>query len=292
MDTDARQVSFRQLKDRRLPSPSSAPTALMHSCVAKAGATCPDEAARESSNRAGGLSRQEEAALFCRWKQRDDDRALQSLALAYEPLISRMIGGLARTGVSMDDVRQEARCGLLEAAYRFDPDKGFRFGTYARWWILAAITTYVAANRHILGRRTKQRSKIFASHFISLDAPMRPGGECAAELVPSEEAGPDLAVEQIIDGERMRSRLTSALNALNPREQLIVRRRHFSEKTDTLQTIADEMQVTPERVRQIERAALARLRKTLQAPETTRLGYHSCAGQRRFHRPSDAISSC
>jgi RNA polymerase sigma-32 factor len=74
------------------------------------------------------MSRDEELALFHRWKS-GDDRALHKLVLAYEPLVNSMAHDLRRSGLSVEDAKQEARCGLLEAARRFDPNKGFRFGT-------------------------------------------------------------------------------------------------------------------------------------------------------------------
>src|SRR5215471_10713361 len=93
---------------------------------------------RVLASRSGGLlSREEELSLFDRWKTGGDDRALHALVLAYEPLVTRIVGYLRRNGVSVEDAKQEARCGLLEAVRCFDPSRGFRFGTYARWWILS-----------------------------------------------------------------------------------------------------------------------------------------------------------
>jgi RNA polymerase sigma-32 factor len=217
------------------------------------------------------MSREEELALFRRWKSGGDERALHTLVLAYEPLVASTSNDLHRSGLPLEDAKQEARCGLLEAARRFDPSKGFRFGTYARWWMLAAVSTYMFANKDILsGRRTKRKPKLFPSNFVSLDAPITTDGESAAELIPSHDAGPDLIAEQAIDGERIQNRLADALNSLGPRERLVVQRRHLDDEAETLQTVAAAMHISPERVRQIEKAAFARLRKRLESSRARR----------------------
>jgi len=229
-----------------------------------------EELAPQNPRRAGGLmSREEELALFHRWKTRGDDRALHALVLAYEPLVTSMANDLRRSGLSVEDAKQEARCGLLEAARRFDPDKGFRFGTYARWWMLSAVSTYMVANKDILSsRRMKRKPRLFPSNFVSLDAPITPDGESAAEIIPSDQEGPDAIAEQAIDSERWQDRLANALNSLGPRERLVVQRRHLDDEAETLQTVAAAMDISPERVRQIEKAALANLRKRLESSHT------------------------
>lgn len=231
------------------------------------------QSARVVPRRAAGLmSYEEELSLFRRWKEGGDDRALHALVLAYEPLISSIVGGVRRNANLVQDAKQEARCGLLEAARHFDPEKGFRFGTYARWWILSAVSTYMVANRDVLSsRRMKREPNLVRSHFVSLDAPIAPDGDSLAELIASDDVGPDLIVEQSIDGERMHHRLADALDTLEPRERQILRRRHLGEKPDTLQTIAQDMHITAERVRQIEKAAFARLRNILETYRASRV---------------------
>ncbi|KUM27221.1 hypothetical protein AU467_02160 [Mesorhizobium loti] len=210
------------------------------------------------------MGQEEELSLFCCWKYGGDDRALHKLVLAYEPLVSTIANDLRRSGLSVEDAKQEARCGLLEAARRFDPNKGFRFGTYARWWMLSAVSTYMIANRNILSsRRLKRRPKLLPSNFVSLDASITPDGQSAAEIIPSDQEGPDLVAERTIDGQRLQDRLANALNSLGPRERLVVQRRHLDEEVETLRTVANDMHISAERVRQIEKTALAQLRKRL-----------------------------
>lgn len=231
------------------------------------------------------MSREEELGLFYRWKNGGDDRALHGLVLAYEPLVTSIVHDLRRSDLSVEDAKQEARCGLLDAARRFDPNKGFRFGTYARWWMLSAVNTYLIANKDVLSsRRMKGKPRLIPLNFVSLDAPITSDGESAAEFVASDEEGPDLLVEHAIDGKRLQDRLTDALNSLEPRERLVVQRRILDEEAETLQTVADDMHISAERVRQIEKTALIRLRKKLEDSDLR--GHVGPSGLHRVDRSS------
>ncbi|MER9433282.1 sigma factor, partial [Mesorhizobium sp. M0408] len=166
------------------------------------------------------MSREEELSLFDRWKTSGGDRALHALVLAHEPLVTRIVQDLRRSGLSVEDSKQEARCGLLEAARCFAPSRGFRFGTNARWWILSAVSTYLIANKDVLSsRRMKRKPKLLPLNFVSLDAPITPDGESAAELIPSDEEGPDLISENAILP-KMQSNPRSGWNAEGPFTQL------------------------------------------------------------------------
>ena len=269
MDADLGLLAFERMDNRGTPRALASVAGKPLRRSPPRGAEQRGELAPESSRRAGGLmSRDEELALFHRWKTRGDDRALHALVLAYEPLVTSMANDLRRSGLSVEDAKQEARCGLLEAARRFDPAKGFRFGTYARWWMLSAVSTYMVANKDILSsRRMKRKPRQFLSNFVPLEAPITPDGESAAEIIASDQEGPDLIAEHAIDSERLQDRLANALNSLGPRERLVVQRRHLDDEAETLQTIAAAMRISPERVRQIEKAALAHLRKRLEGPQ-------------------------
>ena len=269
MDAHLEQVAFTPNDNE--PAPADAWASVMSKCarpVAFGRADQRQAVGRAVPSHTGGLmSREEELSLFYRWKNGGDERALHKLVLAYEPLVSS-IAHLRRSGLSVEDAKQEARCGLLEAARRFDPNKGFRFGTYARWWMLSAVSTYMIANKDILSsRRMKRKPKLLPSNFVSLDAPITSDGQSAAEIIPSDQEGPDLVAERAIDGQRLQDRLANALDSLDPRERLVVQRRHLDEEAETLQTVSVAMRISPERVRQIEKAALARLRKTLESPQ-------------------------
>lgn len=78
------------------------------------------------------LTREEAADLARAGRQND-------LVVAYLPLAARVAAARARLGGSYDDAFQDATEGLLEAAQRFDPERGVLFGTYATWWLKARV---------------------------------------------------------------------------------------------------------------------------------------------------------
>ncbi len=100
---------------------------------------------RTSSTRfsADFLDAATEADLARAWRERGDARARDRLVLAHRALAwaaaARMTRGQRRPD---EDLIQQANLGLLKAADRFDPDMGFRFSTYATWWVRAEIQDY------------------------------------------------------------------------------------------------------------------------------------------------------
>lgn len=93
------------------------------------------------------LDAETEARLARAWRERGDTRARDRLVLAHRALAwsaaARMTRGAGRPD---EDLIQQANIGLMKAADRFDPDMGFRFSTYAAWWVRAEIQDYAYAD--------------------------------------------------------------------------------------------------------------------------------------------------
>jgi RNA polymerase sigma-32 factor len=104
-----------------------------------------------------------EAALARAWRDSGDKAALHRLVTAYMRLAISMAAKYRRYGASMSDLTQEAAIGLMKAAEKFDPDRGFRFSTYAVWWIKAQLQDYVMRNWSLVrtGSTTAQKSLFF-----------------------------------------------------------------------------------------------------------------------------------
>jgi RNA polymerase sigma-32 factor len=90
------------------------------------------------------LERHEEYMLAKRWREKTDHEAAQKLVTSH----LRLVAKIARTGyqgygLPISDVISEGNVGLIQAVQRFNPEKGFRFATYAMWWIKAAIQAYI-----------------------------------------------------------------------------------------------------------------------------------------------------
>ena len=93
------------------------------------------------------LDAQNEARLARCWRDEGDVAARNRLVTSHQALAIAATSRAGGKGRELDtDILQHANIGLLKAADRFDPDKGFRFSTYAAWWIRAEIQDYKIQN--------------------------------------------------------------------------------------------------------------------------------------------------
>lgn len=99
------------------------------------------------------LSADDELHLLRAWQQRGDQRARDKVITAFSPMAGAMANRLsAGSQAAEPDLVQQANIGLMKAADRFDLDRGYRFSTYAVWWIRAEIQDYKHANMSIVRR--------------------------------------------------------------------------------------------------------------------------------------------
>jgi RNA polymerase sigma-32 factor len=107
----------------------------------------PPAKARSHGFTAEFLDAETEARLARAWRERGDTRARDRLVLAHRALAWSAAARAGRSGGRPDeDLIQQANLGLLKAADRFEPDMGFRFSTYASWWVRAEIQDYAYAD--------------------------------------------------------------------------------------------------------------------------------------------------
>ena len=109
------------------------------------------------------LSHEEEAGLAREWRERQDPAAAYRLVTSHLRLAAKIAMGYSGYGLPLGDLIGEANVGLNQAVRRFDPELGFRFATYAMWWIRAAINEYVLHNWSLvkIGTTTAQEKLFF-----------------------------------------------------------------------------------------------------------------------------------
>ena len=160
------------------------------------------------------LEREEEHKLALKWVEERDQQALHKLASAHMRLVISVAAKFRRYGLTMSDLVQEGHVGLLEAAARFDPHRGFRFSTYATWWIRASVQDFILRNWSIVRGGTSSSQKSLFFSLRRLRAQIERSGEPANSQELYKQLSEAIGVS-ISDVERMDARLSGNDMSLN-----------------------------------------------------------------------------
>ena len=247
------------------------------------------------------LTAEEEIALARKIKEGDKD-ALQKLTRANLRFVVSVAKQYQHQGLSLPDLINEGNIGLIKAAEKFDDTRGFKFISYAVWWIRQSIMQALADQSRLVRLPLNQVGSVnkintisnkFEQEFerkpsiaeiaeeinlsqervsdaikgnnrhVSMDAPLTDGNDNGlADLLQGND-GQDIDTHLLL--ESLREELKLALNILDERERFVIEAFYgINQPEMTLQEIGAKKGLTRERARQIREKAIRKLRKNTQ----------------------------
>ncbi len=243
------------------------------------------------------ISVDEEVALAQRIKKGDRE-ALEKLTKANLRFVVSVAKQYQNQGLSLQDLINEGNLGLIKAAEKFDETRGFKFISYAVWWIRQSILQAIAEHSRIVrlplnqvgsvNKINRMRNKfeqenerrpsideiaedmdlpedkiedaikVNARH-VSVDAPFVDGEDNSLlDVLPNEDA---VMADKLLLVESLRDEIKRALQILNDRERKIIEALFGIDQPEmTLEEVGEKYNLTRERVRQIKEKAIRRLR--------------------------------
>lgn len=259
------------------------------------------------------LSHEEEVKLVQQWKEEGNPKYLARLVGAHINLVSRIAMGYRGYGLPLHDLVSEGHVGVMHALKNFDTERGFRFSTYASWWIKSAINDYILrmwslfkfsgnkTHRHLFFKLRKTQNEINRENYhkieeertemiaqrlqvkkedvqfmsdrlhyreSSLNITKGEGNNEWIQWINDDRTSAEDLILQKEEKNKNRHALRKGMERLNSREFFIIKSRYLTEPHVTLEELAQNLNISRERVRQIEKSALKKLKGSFaeQAP--------------------------
>ena len=160
------------------------------------------------------LTADQERELTNRWRDDGDRDALTLLLGSHLRLVIKIARRNSGYGLSIADLIAEGNTGLMQAVGRFDPDRGFRFATYAHWWIRAAIQEFVLRNSSLvrMGTTAAQKKLFFNLRRLKSSLNAYEEGDLSPEIAATIAAELGVSEDEVVE---MNRRLTGGESSLN-----------------------------------------------------------------------------
>lgn len=250
-------------------------------------------------NRFPLLSKEEEFDLAVTYRRRNDLDAAHKLITSNLRFVVKIAMEYRNYGLRLTDLVQEGNIGLMKAVKKFDPFKGYRLITYAVWWIRSHIQAFILKNWSLVNKGVAAlKKKLFYqlektnSEIRELEKgnplPEKTGGKTYNPSPIAYDLSLDVSLDNRINEEEDASYLdmlpdpahnpeetaciteehsiatafvANALAALTEKQRFVIENRFMKEEPSTLQEIGDMLKISRERVRQIEKEAVTKLRQ-------------------------------
>lgn len=160
------------------------------------------------------LAFKEEQDLARRWRDHEDSQAGDKIVTSHLRLVAKIAMGYRGYGLPVSELISEGNIGLMQALNRFDPERGFRFSTYAMWWIRAAIQEYILHSWSLvkMGTTASQKKLFFNLRKLKGKIKALEEGDLEPENVKTIASALQVSENDVIS---MNRRLTQPDHSLN-----------------------------------------------------------------------------